>query len=346
MAAYEETSPITIVGDGTNPGLVNFSDGTFSVLVQAPVGLAGNVDFTLPTVDGATGQILMRTGATATEFQDAPAPNIFRTIPINLRFNDPSGNPTTVTSTTYNTLSTVIFNGTTLGDNISAICAVANTTNGSAAGQIRVIDFSNSGAIVAESPIFSHETKDIQCLTLLGQTVDSRVVRDGSIPIGEQITCTNIALGNVTDASGTGFTAPFLITQEDGDANIPEYVFIDLNSATPAGVNGTWFAIYFGAATTDYFFFWYDTDDSGTPQPANPLATGGAEVIVEITTVNTGDSTATIAIKTSFAVNTAASTGVNIENLPTGPALLEIQMRRANAGGGGAAALHSVQMFG
>lgn len=65
-SAYPLTSNIEVVGTGGLPGQIDLSDGTNSVQVRAPTGLAGNVDFTLPTTVGTTGFFLSRTGPTST----------------------------------------------------------------------------------------------------------------------------------------------------------------------------------------------------------------------------------------------------------------------------------------
>ena len=79
-------------------------------------------------------------------------------------------------------------------------------------------------------------------------------------------------------------------------------------------------------------------DDSGTPMPVNPLAAPGISTeIVEITTVNTGDSDAVIATKTSAVIDFTL-------NLPLGDAIINVNLRKTNAGGG-SAELHTVQLY-
>ncbi len=265
-----------------------------------------------------------------------------KSVPLNFRFNDPSGNPTTVNSTTYSALSTMYFRGTGVGDTISSIFGIANVTNGNARGQMRLFDFTN-GLVIVETPAYLNRTKDAIPFISLGQSVSAYVAANATS--STVINATATVFANLADPVVT--TTPptsFVISNVDGGSSTPEFVTIDTTSSTPTGIDGRGFTISFGTASTDYFFFWYDVDDSGTSQPADPGAGGGT--IVEITTVNTGDSDEDIAKKTTAAINSSANTGSTIKNIPTQPALLEIQMRRVNTGGGGSSAIHSLQIYG
>ena len=64
--SFPITSPVEIVGTPGVPGQINLTNGMFGVQINAPPGLASDVDFTLPVTVGAIGQILQRSGPTST----------------------------------------------------------------------------------------------------------------------------------------------------------------------------------------------------------------------------------------------------------------------------------------
>lgn len=271
-----------------------------------------------------------------------------RSIPLNYRFNDPSGNPTSVTSTSYTSLGSILFRGTMHEEPIKQVFGILEVTGGNAVGQAIIYDLTNS-LIIASTSYFANtggsgpDAKDIIEFNGLGQNISAFSTKNpGLSPTLTLIYASNNNVGNVLDSSGT---APFTITVlKQGGTLYGEFTTIDTFAATSGSVDGTWFVLYFGVAANDYIFFWYDTDDSGTPQPVDPIGGGGSPF--EINTVVTGDTNTTIAIKTSDAINTAATIGPKIINLPVNEAIMEFQLRRVNSGGGGNSEVHTLQVYG
>lgn len=71
MSSYILTSPIDIFLSGSQSQINLFnSAGTFAAQIVAPSALAANVDFTLPSAAGSTGQYLRRMGANALEWSN------------------------------------------------------------------------------------------------------------------------------------------------------------------------------------------------------------------------------------------------------------------------------------
>ncbi len=149
---YPLTSPIEVTGTGGAPGQVNFSDGTNAVEVKAPTGLVGAVDFTLPATVGTTGDFLQRTGATSTSFTNVTQHNPSGSLPLSLRFSDPSGNPTSVNSTTFAPLASVAYRGTGTDTILTLLLTVGETIGSSATAQYQIFDFTN-GNVIATSAI-------------------------------------------------------------------------------------------------------------------------------------------------------------------------------------------------
>lgn len=150
--AYPLTSPIEVEGTGGAPGQINLSDGTNQVTLRAPTGLAGNVDFTLPSTDGVVGQVLQRSGATSTAWVTSSS-NAQSSLPISLQFNGSNGSPFDTSSTTFVVVSRIIYRGTTIDNTIGGILVIAGTSNANATGQVQVFDATNSN-IIATSAIF------------------------------------------------------------------------------------------------------------------------------------------------------------------------------------------------
>lgn len=66
MSNYNLASPVDVKSSASDAQINMYdSGGNFAVQVNAPAGLASNVDFTLPSTSGTSGQLLQRTGATS-----------------------------------------------------------------------------------------------------------------------------------------------------------------------------------------------------------------------------------------------------------------------------------------
>jgi hypothetical protein len=152
-SAFPLSSPIEVEGTGGAPGQIDISDGTNAVQLRAPTGLTSNIDFTLPTTVGTTGQFLQRSGATSTAWATGSGSNNESTLPISLRFNDSNGSPVSVNSNTFQVLSRIIYQGTTLDNTINRIIAIVETSNSAATGQLQLFDITNS-LIIATSAVF------------------------------------------------------------------------------------------------------------------------------------------------------------------------------------------------
>lgn len=78
--------------------------------------------------------------------------------PLALRFDDATGAPFSTSSTTYVTVASFVYRGVTVDNPITSILAIVSTSGGffifQPFGQVRVIDFTNASAVIAESAIF------------------------------------------------------------------------------------------------------------------------------------------------------------------------------------------------
>jgi hypothetical protein len=157
--SYAISSPVEIVGDGSNPGIIYISNGVNSIELKAPPGLTSDIDFTLPSTIGTTTNFLQRIGPTSTGWVDIIQNNPNSSFPLSIKFNAPSGSPTTVTSSTFTILSSIVYKGTIVDNTILQILGVVETS-GNGVGQLQIVDFTN-GNIIATSPSFSSTTKII-----------------------------------------------------------------------------------------------------------------------------------------------------------------------------------------
>ena len=267
--------------------------------------------------------------------------NPLRSIPLNFRFNEPNGDPTGTTSTSFITLGSFLLRGIIDNDIIKEIKSIVSGSGSGVGTQLQYCDYTNnielarSGIQVAPDALLKSSMEHYVFKTSVLSTV---------------VTVTNGAGGiRFADPPGAGATSPFSFavtttgTNGDGTVTPPtpntrEVSTIDTSGATPASIDGTWFVIYYGNSNTNYNFYWYDVDNSGTPIPVNPLPTGITTEIVEISTVNTGDSDTVIAQKTSLIIDTSTIT------TPTLASIININMRKTNMGGG-SAELHTVQVY-
>jgi hypothetical protein len=172
LNSFPISSPVEIVGA---PGIIYLSNGTNSVVLKAPVGLTTpTVDFTFPNVVGLTNFFLQRTGPTSTGWANVIQHNPSSSLPLSARFNTPNGDPASVTSTTYQVLSSIVYRGTATDNAILQILAVVETSS-NAIGQIQIFDFTNNN-IIAVSSGFASNTKII---------VDLGVI--STLPTGQSI---------------------------------------------------------------------------------------------------------------------------------------------------------------
>ncbi len=64
--SYDINSPLNVIGDIASPGRVDLSNSTFSVQLQAPIGLTANTPFIFPPTSGTLGQVVTSTGGGGT----------------------------------------------------------------------------------------------------------------------------------------------------------------------------------------------------------------------------------------------------------------------------------------
>jgi len=154
--AYQISDAVTIIGTVGIPGIIFVSNGTNSVDIKAPVGLVGNVDFTLPATAGTTGQFMQRTGAAASAWTTVSQFNTNSSLPMFLKFTTGSGVVTTANSASYVLLSSFIYRGTGTDNVITSASAVISTSAGTT-GQIRIVD-RTSTLVICETAVFGPST--------------------------------------------------------------------------------------------------------------------------------------------------------------------------------------------
>jgi len=163
MSGYPTSTPVELLGNGSSPGQINIYNtaNTNSIALRSPTGLASDYTLELPASAGATGNVLVRTGATTTEFSGS-AYNTSQTLPISLNFSNPTnGSPASTTSNTYVSFATFVYQGTNadnIPDSVSFAVATSNTT---AMGQIRILDITNSLTIAESGPFGPTNTTPI-----------------------------------------------------------------------------------------------------------------------------------------------------------------------------------------
>ncbi|MBV1928307.1 MAG: hypothetical protein KUG81_02190 [Gammaproteobacteria bacterium] len=148
----DSTGTVTVEGTGGAPGQIDLSDGTNAVQLRAPTGLAGNVDFTLPSTAGTTDQFLQRTGAASLGWTTNLGISD-SSLPLSVKMTNRNGAPSQTQTTTFAVRGNVTYDGTTTDNTITKIQAIVETTNDVATGQVRIFDFTNSN-IIATSAIF------------------------------------------------------------------------------------------------------------------------------------------------------------------------------------------------
>lgn len=309
----------TIVGDG----------------VTTPISIGSITTDASLTGDGSSGSPLSVA---------EPANNFL----LSFRYDDPNGTPADVVMTTYTTLGSLGYQGTLFESVINKAIGLLQVKGGNAVGQARIFDLTYNNPILI-TPYFSNRgaliSKELIHFNGFGQLMSAYVSRNPDISATlTLIYASNNNLGAVTVAEGTGFTSPFtIVTDKVGTILYGQITYIDTVGSTPGTIDGTWFAVYYGPLSSDYYFFWYDVDDSGTSQPVDPIGAGG--IPFEINTIVTGDDDLLIGTKTTDAINIATTTGPNAINVPTLAAILEIQLRRVNDTGGGTAEIYTVQIY-
>ena len=151
-SSFPLTSPVEIIGTGVTPGQIDVSDGTNTVQIKAPTGLSSNVDFTLPSTVGTTGQFLQRSGPTSSGW----ATNIGisnSSLPLSIGSTNRNGGPAQTNSATFVVRRSITYDGTTTDNTITKIQAIVQTRDDTTTGQVQIFDFTNSN-IIATSAIF------------------------------------------------------------------------------------------------------------------------------------------------------------------------------------------------
>jgi hypothetical protein len=126
--------------------------GSNYVVITAPSSLSGNVDFTLPSTAGTTGQYLQRTGPTSLGWG---TPSVFSNAPFPYTAITRRAGSTTenfnITSTTFQNASYVPFPGTSVYGGIppSSIIVIIGTSDDLTTAQIRVLDLTNVTTIAS-----------------------------------------------------------------------------------------------------------------------------------------------------------------------------------------------------
>jgi hypothetical protein len=174
-SSFPISSPVEIVGSVANPSTIYLSNSANSVVLKAPAGLTGNVDFTFPNVVGLDTYFLQRTGPTSTGWSNVIQHNPNSSLPLSARFNTPNGDPASVSSTTFVVLSSIVYRGTATDNVITQILAVVETSSINAIGQVQVFDFTNNN-IIATSNVFFSVSKVIVNLGVIS-----------NLPIGQAI---------------------------------------------------------------------------------------------------------------------------------------------------------------
>ena len=99
------------------------------------------------------------------------------TIPTNFRFNDPNGDPSCTTSSSFIELASFIYLGTTDDIDIGRVLAIVSTTNTAATGEFRLTDLTNTNTIIPATSFGA--TNDV--LVLLDTMMISNLPTDESI---------------------------------------------------------------------------------------------------------------------------------------------------------------------
>ncbi len=331
MSYFPISSPANVIGSGISPGQINFSDSTFSVQVRAPATLSSNVDFTLPNTVGLNNQVLIRETPTSTKWVNvSDTYPIDRTTPFSIRMMKHEDEPLKTSSTTYQIMAYFPFNGTNNNDNIRQVIVLGYGKKNDDVVQYRIARESD-GLTVAESPIIQYDELDFIPLNRIGQVICGRelTTNEGNIRTN------NAENGSVTNFAVTGGLPLTLTLILNGNGSRPEITNIDASGITVNDLDGEGFVLYYDSGATDYIFFWFDINNSGTSQPSLPGGVIPGGTPFEISTINTGDSDVILARKIATGINEAGkslSTGINIINLPLERTMVTVQARKASGG--------------
>jgi hypothetical protein len=148
MSNYTLTSPIDVKSTAVTGSILVYNpSGTNYVNVTAPTSLAGNVDFTLPSTVGTTGQYLQRTGASSLGWANGNATNY--PFPYNaLTLATTSTALITTTSTTNVSYAQFIFPGTTaLNGNTPRLLMTLGSNSATTTIGITVSDITNATTV-------------------------------------------------------------------------------------------------------------------------------------------------------------------------------------------------------
>lgn len=159
MSNYKLT-PSVDVSSSTVGGQINFFDtgGIFAVQMKAPT-LASDIDFTLPSSSGTTGQLLKRTGATTLEWEEPVSASMSLPIQIVLTIGNlpvtpvnAGGNPPPGVIVAY-----FMYNGSTLSGTPTNF-TVVYSSNGGSACRVYISDLTNSNNLIADTGNFQVNT--------------------------------------------------------------------------------------------------------------------------------------------------------------------------------------------
>jgi hypothetical protein len=152
MSNYTLISPIDIKSSSTT-GTINVYNpsGSNYVSIVAPSSLSTNVDFTLPSTTGETGQYLQRTGPNSLGWSTLPGGSNY-ILPISsiiLPTAIPGFTYIQTTSGTFVNATYFIFPGTTaIGSDTPSFIFIGGSNGINTFHQIRILDITNSTTIV------------------------------------------------------------------------------------------------------------------------------------------------------------------------------------------------------
>ena len=131
MSNYKLSSPVDVSSSSVNGQINMYGAGSaFAVQVKAPAGLVANVDFTLPTTVGTTGQFLQRTGASSLGWVTKSGASIGSSLPVQINFsiaNLPT-TPLNFAVTGNFVISYFMYNGSTSSASPTRFTIICGTT--------------------------------------------------------------------------------------------------------------------------------------------------------------------------------------------------------------------------
>lgn len=163
MSSYILTSPIDILSPVTAAQINLVSVGSsFASQFQAPAVLTANIDFTLPSTAGTTGQYLQRTGATSLGWANITTTTTLG-LPLSLRSYQNSTAVCTTANVTLRSVLTFYFPGSTaLGGSPSSAYIVFSPSTNTTTCQAQIQDLTNATIVAtATSGTFAAGTLNL-----------------------------------------------------------------------------------------------------------------------------------------------------------------------------------------